>query len=423
MYIYNATGQKVKKVVEENGQAVVNTDYLSGFQYKNATLQFFPHAEGYVHYTKPLTAQGGANSALGSFNYVFNYTDHLGNIRLSYSDANNNNTISENEILEENHYYPFGLKHSAYNTQHQGYIRQDELNNLILQQMPKFAGDGSYNYKYNGKELQDELGLNMYDYGARNYDPAIGRWMNIDPLAEVSRRWSPYTYCYNNPLIFTDPDGMLATPPTELFNTDGKKIGQDANGNDGNVSIIADKDKVKEIQKNYKDGGTATEADVASGVQTTKAVLSEALSVLNVAKKIINGDEAKSVVEPNGNVTKGTEETKLNDGQQGVTRTYLPSVAGNDNTSIHSHDVQVKKQPDGTYSYNDARIPGPDDPGTFAKYATNVIVGNLGAPTITPIPGKSEPKVSLPSQGGVFYDRAGKPVLELKASAITKILK
>ncbi|MBP6757550.1 MAG: hypothetical protein KA210_15515, partial [Bacteroidia bacterium] len=107
MYIYNATGQKVKKVVEENGQAVVNTDYLSGFQYKNATLQFFPHAEGYVHYTKPLTAQGGANSALGSFNYVFNYTDHLGNIRLSYSDANNNNTISENEILEENHYYPF----------------------------------------------------------------------------------------------------------------------------------------------------------------------------------------------------------------------------------------------------------------------------------------------------------------------------
>ncbi|OYQ49735.1 hypothetical protein CHU92_00265, partial [Flavobacterium cyanobacteriorum] len=45
-----------------------------------------------------------------------------------------------------------------------------------------------YKYKYQEQEWQDELGLNMYDYGARNYDPALGRWHNIDPLAEVSRR-------------------------------------------------------------------------------------------------------------------------------------------------------------------------------------------------------------------------------------------
>ena len=52
----------------------------------------------------------------------------------------------------------------------------------------------AYKYKYNGFELQDELGLNVYDYENRTYDPATGRWWQIDPMAEMGRRWSPYAY-------------------------------------------------------------------------------------------------------------------------------------------------------------------------------------------------------------------------------------
>ncbi|WP_406845496.1 DUF6443 domain-containing protein [Flavobacterium soyae] len=178
-YIYNAAGEKVQKIVTNVSPAnITTTDYLGGYQYKadcqtcSPLLKFFPTTEGYV---EAVTAS--------SFKYIYQYKDHLGNVRLSYDK-----TLA---IQDENHYYPFGLKQIGYGAP---------------------IVSSSYKYKYNGKELQDELGLGMYDYGARNFDPAIGRWMNIDPLAEKGRRWTPYNYVYNNPLRFIDPDGMMAKP-------------------------------------------------------------------------------------------------------------------------------------------------------------------------------------------------------------------
>ncbi|WP_165929308.1 DUF6443 domain-containing protein [Flavobacterium hiemivividum] len=202
-YIYNAAGQKLEKIVNSllPTPSVTTTDYLDGFQYKNTVLQFFPMTEGYFNQK--------TGSAIGVGDYVFNYTDHLGNIRLSYSDTSKNGIVENSEIIEESNYYPFGLKHKGYND----YL---PTNNK---------------YKYNGKEFQDEnIGgnqLNLYDYGARNYDPALGRWMTIDPKAENSRRWTPYNYAYNSPMYFVDPDGMQATPPDDHFDSSGNFLYKD----------------------------------------------------------------------------------------------------------------------------------------------------------------------------------------------------
>ena len=179
-YIYDASGTKLKKVVNDNGM-ITTTDYAGNFIYENNVLQFFNTAEGYV---EPINASDYNQG----FSYVYQFKDHLGNVRLSYSDSDGNGSINPlTEIIEEKNYYPLGLTHKGYN-------------NIV--------NGTAHPYGFNGKEENQELGLDWLDFSARNYDPALGRWMNIDPLAEQMRRHSPYNYAFNNPLRFIDPDGM-----------------------------------------------------------------------------------------------------------------------------------------------------------------------------------------------------------------------
>jgi RHS repeat-associated protein len=170
-YIYNASGEKLRNDVTQNSTTTSHY-YLNGFEYDNTmSLIQFTFSEGVVSYD-------GTN-----YTYQYYLKDHLGNTRAVLQP--NFGGSPQYTVLQSNDYYPFG--------------------------MPLNLNFGTTNskYLYNGKEYLDELGLVLYDYGNRFYDPQIGRWGVIDKKAELYFNWSPYNYALNTPLNAIDPDGHL----------------------------------------------------------------------------------------------------------------------------------------------------------------------------------------------------------------------
>ena len=167
-YTYAADGTKLK-VVHKIGSMTTTTDYCGNVIYENGVQKLLLTEAGYL--------------TLADSKYHYYLQDHQGNNRV---------VIDQNGIAEEvNHYYPFG---------------------------GVFANSTSVQpYKYNGKELDTKKGLNWYDYGARHYDAALGRFATVDPMAEKLYGWAPYAYCYDNPIKHVDKDGKIGETVWDVF--------------------------------------------------------------------------------------------------------------------------------------------------------------------------------------------------------------
>ncbi|MCR5270737.1 MAG: hypothetical protein K6D91_06935 [Prevotella sp.] len=220
-YIYSAVGEKLRTIhytatenihiesgcdyedIEKNYLSVDSMDYFMGGNviFTNAKLSKILFDGGYIdasyvrgrHTERPRRPRGMSDADYQAkleqwlklqqtkklvLSYRFYNKDHLGNIREVIDE--------DGKVCQTNDYYPFGTPFS-------------ELSSTINTAYQPF--------KYNGKEFDMMHGLNWYDYGARMYDPLLGRFTTMDPLAENYYHVSPYVYCLNSPIKNIDPDG------------------------------------------------------------------------------------------------------------------------------------------------------------------------------------------------------------------------
>jgi RHS repeat-associated protein len=129
------------------------------------------------------------------------------------------------DILQDEHYYPFGLR---------------------ISDPRRSAGNPANRYQYNGKEWSEESGLGWYAYGARWYDPAVGRWWSVDPKADMYFGFSTYHAVLNNPIRLIDVNGMSAVDYIFLDNN-GNEIHRIRDPYIKHVTFISDENKLQQL--------------------------------------------------------------------------------------------------------------------------------------------------------------------------------
>lgn len=283
-YIYDADGTKLKTTwktraanalcsmvaAEETGAEAETDDGILSIQasvpsacVENSREQVGPFifTDGKLEW---VLFDGGFCLLSGQYTaYCYYVCDHLGSVREVVSDAWN---------VQRNGYYAYGGPYGDWNT------------NADVQPL-----------KFLGKEWDHQHGLDLYDFGARLYDPAVGRWTTMDPLCEKYYSVSPYAYCHNNPVNRIDPDGR-----DDYYSVGGQFLFRDSKKTDR--IIIRDLVSYSTKQQGWEFGpnpDTPIEQTVLSAEAYSKIFTNILSEMKDVDIYLLHNQSVSVVVSPN----------------------------------------------------------------------------------------------------------------------------
>ena len=242
-FTYLPDGTKRGRTVLGKDWSLSRTEYRGNLVYAGDSLKCILFDGG-------LIAMDGASPE-----YLFFLRDHLGSTRVV--------ARSNGKAVQVNHYYPYGMAYASgrMSGNAEAHPVTGEGGNVIDGDLEIGGGTGgmelarpgaSQPYRFLGNELYTSNSLGLYDFSARMYDPALGRFLSVDPMAEGYRHLSPYAYCAGNPAVYVDKDGQVIGRVVV-----GAVVGAAINGGIALLSGESGREVLGAVARGAVDGGIA----------------------------------------------------------------------------------------------------------------------------------------------------------------------
>ena len=242
-FTYLPDGTKRERTALGKDWSLSRTEYRGNLVCADDSLK-------YILFDGGLIAMDGSSPE-----YLFFLRDHLGSVRVV--------ARSDGKVVQVNHYYPYGMAYASgrMSGNAEAHPVTGEGGNVIDGDLEIGGGTGgmelarpgaSQPYRFLGNELYTSNSLGLYDFSARMYDPALGRFLSVDPMAEGYRHLSPYAYCAGNPVVYADKDGQVIGRVVV-----GAVVGAAINGGIALLSGESRRDVLGAVARGAVDGGIA----------------------------------------------------------------------------------------------------------------------------------------------------------------------